>query len=74
MVKFVEQLDEKNKLKDELIKALNRKKPFREFKFVIDNSGIYRQQWFDFKHEQLIQWVVDNFNRVTFDEDENGNH
>ena len=73
MVKFAEQLDDKNELKYELIKALNRKKPFREFKFIIDNSGIYRQQWFDFKNEQLIQWVVDKFNSVTFDEDENDN-
>jgi hypothetical protein len=59
MANFTEQLKDNEKLKNELIKALNKKKPFREFKFVIDNSGIYRQQWFDFKNAQLKQWVSD---------------
>jgi len=49
MEEFMNQLADNNKLKDRLINVLNRKKPFREFKFEIDNSGIYRQQWFDIK-------------------------
>jgi len=47
-----------------LINALNRKKPFREFKFEIDNSNMYRQQWFDFKNAQLKEWVVKKFNEA----------
>jgi Uncharacterised protein family (UPF0158) len=54
---FTELLDNSNLLKNKLRIALTRKKPFREFKFVIDNSGDYRQQWFDFKNLKLKQWV-----------------
>ncbi len=72
MANFTEQLSDNNKLKNKLINALNKKKPFREFKFVIDNSGVYRQQWFDFKNAQLKQWVIDKFNEATYDDRENG--
>lgn len=48
---FAEQLIDK-KLQNRLYDALNKRKPFREFKFAIDNSGDYRQQWFDFKSKQ----------------------
>ncbi len=46
MADFVETLPDSNKLKNKLIAPLNRERPFREFKFVIDNSGEYRQKWF----------------------------
>jgi hypothetical protein len=65
MVNFTEQLDDNEKLKNQLIKSLNKKKPFREFKFVIDNSGAYRQQWFDYKEEQLRKWVIKKFDEAT---------
>jgi len=38
---FAEQLQGDDKLKH----------PFRHFKFIIDNSGQYRQQWFEFKRQ-----------------------
>jgi len=72
MANFTERLNDNEKLKNELTKALNKKKPFREFKFVIDNSGVYRQQWFDFKNAQLKQWVTDKLNEATYDNRENG--
>lgn len=72
MANFTEQLNDDNELKNKLINALNKKKPFREFKFVIDNSGVYRQQWFDFKNAQLKQWVSDKFDRATYDNRKNG--
>lgn len=59
MADFTDQLDDKIKLKSDLIKALNKKKSFREFNFVIHNSGVYKQQWFDFKNEKLKMWVTD---------------
>ena len=65
MVEFAEQLSDNDKLKNQLINALNRKKPFREFKDIIDNAGKYRQQWFDFKQAQLLQWVRDKFDEAT---------
>lgn len=70
MADFTEQLDN-SKLKKELENALNKKKPFREFKFVIDNSGIYRQQWFDFKNTQLKKWVIRKIQEVTYTSDNN---
>jgi hypothetical protein len=44
-------------LQDALIRALNKSKPFRNFKWVIDGSGEYRQQWFDYKKAQYIEWI-----------------
>ncbi|MDP3928188.1 MAG: UPF0158 family protein, partial [Bacteroidota bacterium] len=48
-------------LKEKLMNALEGKKPFSNFKFLIDHSGIYRQQWFDYKNDQLKKWVIDKF-------------
>lgn len=68
MLNFVESLDYKNNLKQQLANALQKSKPFRHFKFLIDNSGPCRQQWFDFKSQQLQQWVLDKFNEaIDFD-------
>lgn len=44
-------------LREKLIQGLNRPKPFRNFKFIIDNSGPYREKWFKFKDKKLIDWV-----------------
>ena len=44
-------------LRDKLEEALRRPRPFANFKFDIDNSGPYRQKWFEFKNEQMIEWV-----------------
>ena len=44
-------------LQARLIEALNKPKPFRNFKYVIDNSGPYREQWFAYKNQQLIEFV-----------------
>jgi hypothetical protein len=44
-------------LRDRLEEVLRRPKPFANFKFDIDNSGPYRQKWFDFKKQQIIEWV-----------------
>src|SRR4030042_3371413 len=53
---FAESIDSRE-LRDSLINALNKKHPFRNFKRVVDNSGPYRQKWFDFKNQSLIEWV-----------------
>ena len=44
-------------LRDKLEEALRRPKPFANFKFDIDNSGPYRQKWFDFKKREIVKWV-----------------
>ena len=55
MEKFVDQLD-KSKLKIKLMNALQNRKPFANFKYIIDNSEI-RQEWFDFKDKKLQEYV-----------------
>jgi hypothetical protein len=50
-------LVESDSLRQQLTQALNRVKPFANFKYIIDNSGEYRQQWFDFRLEQNVLWV-----------------
>jgi Uncharacterised protein family (UPF0158) len=56
MADFAEQLND-IKLQNKLINALNKNKPFREFKFVIDYAGEQRQNWFDFKNKRYIEWT-----------------
>ncbi|RXJ45675.1 UPF0158 family protein [Gelidibacter gilvus] len=56
MVDFAESVDD-TRLQNKLIYALNRLKPFQNFKWQIDNSTGYRQNWFDFKKMRYIQWV-----------------
>lgn len=55
MEEFVENLEDK-KLKGELFNALKQRKPFANFKFIIDNSR-YRQDWFDFKKQWMENHV-----------------
>ena len=43
-------------IQNTLIKSLSQAQPFRNFKWIIDNSD-YRQQWFDFKTQAYIEWV-----------------
>jgi len=63
MSDFAEQLTD-NKLQSQLFDALSRSKPFREFKFLIDNSGCFKQQWFDFKNKNLQDFVLRQLKRL----------
>jgi len=63
MADFTETVDSKE-LRDKLINALNRKHPFQNFKWVVDNSGPYRQKWFDFKNQRLIEWVEKKLDEI----------
>lgn len=69
MVQFIGTLPDDLKLKDVLSTALAKRKPFQEFKFAIDNSGDYRQNWFDFKNEMLVEWVKNELKYID-DKDE----
>lgn len=57
MEEFAEQLSD-TELGDQLLKALQKKKPFSHFKFLIDSSE-HRQSWFDFKSKRQIEWTED---------------
>lgn len=43
-----------------LLEVLNERKPFQHFNRLIDDSK-YRQDWFDFKAEQVEKLVLDKF-------------
>ena len=55
MERFVEQIDDQL-FKAKLENALQRRKPFRNFKYLIDDSD-FRQDWFDFKQNELEKRV-----------------
>lgn len=57
MHEFTEQVTDK-KLQSRLLESLSKRKPFREFKFIIDNSGDVRQQWFDFRNQWQQNFVL----------------
>lgn len=56
MADFAENIEDK-RLQNKLINVLNRPKPFQNFKLQVDNSGEYRQQWFDYRRMRYIQHV-----------------
>jgi len=61
MERFVEQISDQQ-FKSELENILQKKKPFQNFKYLIDNSD-YRQRWFDFKQTELERIVENQLNR-----------
>lgn len=63
MEKFAENIDDV-RLQEKLFHALNKSKPFRNFKWVVDNSGEYREQWFDFKKQWYIRVVKNQILRL----------
>jgi hypothetical protein len=44
-------------LKLRLLEALHQKKPFQNFKTIIDNAGNFRQEWFAFRDKRWEEWV-----------------
>jgi len=55
MEKFVDKIYDSN-LRTALINALNRRKPFANFKYLIDNSNV-REDWFNHKTDELEKRV-----------------
>ncbi|OGU16668.1 MAG: hypothetical protein A2X61_10820 [Ignavibacteria bacterium GWB2_35_12] len=53
---FIETVDN-DKLAHELKIALEKKQPFQNFKYVINNSGEYREKWFKFREQKYNEWV-----------------
>jgi hypothetical protein len=56
------------RLRVTLMDALEKKKPFREFKFEIDRSGEFREIWFAFKDQKMINWVGNEIDLLNFSE------
>lgn len=57
MEKFVDEVNDNN-LKNKLIHALNNRRPFANFKDIVESSN-YRNEWFAFKQHQLEIQVWD---------------
>jgi len=53
MANFTENIDD-TVFQNKLISALNRRKPFQNFKWQKDNSD-YQQEWFDYKTKRYIE-------------------
>ncbi len=62
MESFIETVKDK-RLQEKLVHALERKRPFANFKYAIDASPM-RQQWFDFRDdahtEMAKEWLEEN--------------
>jgi len=69
MKDFIDQVTDK-KIRSRLIYALNRNKPFQNFKYEIGYDEEVRQQWFKFKAYSYEEWVKTYLENV-IDEDEN---
>ena len=66
MEKFVDEVNDKN-LKNKLVNALNNRRPFANFKNIVESSN-YRNEWFAFKQKQLeilvweeLEYQLENF-------------
>jgi len=69
MEQFINEVEDK-KLQNQLVKALSNRRPFANFKAIIENSE-YRQQWFDFKQNKLEEMVWDELSfQLNNDDDE----
>lgn len=53
----VKQID----LKNRLFQALNNRKPFRGFRFIVDNHGDLREDWFAFRDKRQQEFVRRQF-------------
>lgn len=63
MVNFAESMKDV-KFQDRLFSILDRSKPFRNFKWEIDNSD-YREEWFVFKKKKNIKYVKQQIKELT---------
>ena len=55
---------EDNGTKIRLVTALEGRHPFANFKRQVDNSGEYREQWFNFRRQRNIDWINEQLSVV----------
>ncbi len=60
MQSFIDKTIPEGNIQEKLIGALNRKRPFANFRNLIDNSD-YLQDWYDFKQNYLEEHVYEMF-------------
>ncbi len=68
MEAFVDEVQDK-RLQEDLVKILNRRSPFANFKAEVESS-LYRQEWFDFRLNKFIDYVKDQLEseRIEFED------
>ena len=60
MEHFVDKVIPNGSFQNKLINTLNRRKPFANFRYIIDDSE-YLQGWYDFKQNYLEEHVYEIF-------------
>ncbi len=58
MENFVMEVSDK-KIRQRLIDAISYKKPFQNFKFILNQYPELRQQWFEYKKAYYIEYVIE---------------
>ena len=48
---------EDQNLREKLLDALQNRKPFRNFKAIVDYAGDYREQWFAYRQQRYMEYV-----------------
>ncbi len=64
MERFIDEVDDKTLVK-RLINALSNRRPFANFKGLVESSK-YREQWFAFKQRKLEEYVWENLINENF--------
>lgn len=59
MEQFIETVDNAN-LRNRLFATLNKQKPFSSFKNAIEYAPGYKEKWFKYKQETLVEIVKMN--------------
>ena len=69
MEDFTDQVSNKE-IRNRLIYALNRSKPFKNFKYEVDYNEEVREKWFKFKAYRYEEWVKDYLEHLDLDDQE----
>jgi len=69
MEDFTDQVSNKE-IRNRLIYALNRNKPFKNFKYEVDYNEEVRQNWFKFKTYKYEEWVKDYLENLDLSDQE----
>lgn len=56
MERFIDTVEDKQ-LADRLYNAINRSKPFHNFRYELDYSDEYLKKWYAFKSQAMTEWV-----------------
>lgn len=65
MESFLEQVGD-IKFRGRLAEALNKRKPFANFKSEIENNGEYRENWFKHRDQKMMEFILDQLTRNLF--------